>query len=226
MLDKYFQDRPEESTMKEYCYVGRKVFIVTKNMERYAKTIYHLDMVIIEKNIDKLEINPEGQYVIGDPVDPNVGKKLLGHVIYVMTNDGEVITKEGLKDIYLNSIIGTYRLYMIFHICDNFDIRVLLDPYKFYKNKSEIKVYINDLKKTIKECEYCNGFIRINVDNKIMRCEHFDILMDNEKIDFMTNLGLYDMLSDRKKPKSSSFSFGKIYEIEPKGFFIKQIKGD
>lgn len=216
----YFLDRTDDRMYREKIYIGRYVFICTKANQKTAKKIEDLNLVTVKVNLTKSLKHPCGQKIIG--IDQKTGEELIGRVTYVLNDDGSVKTKNGPTDLKLNLVENSFRLYLIINIYNNINIQILLNRFKFYFSKDEIKKEIKNIK--IGKCTYINGIAQVYINNELFLYHDFEILNGKEINNNITKLSLFDLLTEYKKPINTSLSFNKEYQINPLGFFIKKYK--
>jgi hypothetical protein len=246
----HFLDRPTEIMYRNNVPNGAKVFICTKQMQPYAKTLKDLNLITITGNLTSTATHSRGQKVQGEEIltdkygnyilDSNnnlIKKEAKGRCTYLVTQDSTaILTKDGYKYLEIfedidgkykykilteDQIIGKYKLVALFKLNPEFEFRIPICNFKYFNT-------IDDLKKEAKTIDITkatlyNGFIILEMNNykiKIMDI-YAEWGYDNKiKISYTDFI---EHLSNNYQPSNNTtYSFNKTYDLEFVSFIAEE----
>lgn len=238
----YFRDRPEKVQYNIDVIRGNKAYICLKKMQPHAKILDDLSYITITANLTSQHHHPRGQKVRGylnkmDIYGNNIFEKLedkeevVGRCTYLIEDNGyEVPTTEGMKNIVLKNnrhelipqrdLENEFYLYMSLRIGD-FVFKIHLCKFKTFKSEDEVCKFVSQ--HIFDSFILDNGFILLNMDNKQLIFEDFEIYYDGKKFSGSKNK-VFDYIWNNYEPlNKSSYSFNKKFSLKFENFFIKGV---
>lgn len=242
----YFKDRTKDITERKNLSKGTQVFICTKKMQPYAKSLPDLNLVTITQNLTSAEIHPRGQKIMGieRSIDDfgnlliqsngeTINEELVGRCTYIVNPDGiSVNTTEGLKYLsltknkqgkpafcFLTEEEAKQKYYVIgnFLLDNELLIEVPIMPYSYFNSKEELVSKIRNF--SIKDCVLHMGFITAIVNGHAVKFEQ-----GYSEGTTISDPKFNDYIANNfNSINDTAFAFNKKYMLKIKNISITQI---
>jgi hypothetical protein len=246
----HFLDRPIEIMYRNNVPNGAKVFICTKQMQPYAKTLKDLNLITITGNLTSTATHSRGQKVQGEEIltdkygnylldanDNLIKKETKGRCTYLVTPDGSaILTKDGYKYLEIfedidgkykykilteDQIIGKYKLVALFKLNPEFEFRLPICNFKYFKSLEELTKEAKTIK--INKATLYNGFIILEMNNyKIKLTDVFAEWGTDNKIKISSPEFIEYLSNNYQSSNNTTYAFNKNYNLEFISFIAEE----